>query len=76
MHRNIVVFLYVKWFDKSSFLFFFLLGFFFTDTDNSEESPGREGTIFYSTLPPPPAHGHSGIYLQLCAWDDYPVQNF
>ena len=34
---------------------------------------GREGTIFYSTLPLPPAHEHSDIYLQLCMWDGYPV---
>ena len=29
----------------------FLSGFFFTDTDNSQDNRGREGTIFYSTLP-------------------------
>ena len=32
---------------------FFLSGFSFTDTDNSQDSRGREGTIFYSTLPLP-----------------------
>ena len=32
---------------------------------------GREETIFYSTLPLPPACEHSDIYLQLCMWDDY-----
>ena len=53
--------------------FFFLSGFFFTDTDNSQDSRGREGTIFYSTLPLPPAHEHSDIYLQLCMWDDYHI---
>ena len=36
--------------------FFFLSGFSFTDTDNSQDSRGRERTIFYSTLPLPPAH--------------------
>ena len=45
---------------------FFLSGFSFTDTDDSQDSRGREGTIFYSTLPLPPAHEHSDIYLQLC----------
>ena len=55
--------------------FFFLSGFFFTDTDNSQDSRGREGTIFYSTLPLPPAHEHSDIYLQLCMWDDYHIFN-
>ena len=53
--------------------FFFLSGFSFTDTDNSQDSKGREGTIFYSTLPLPPAHEHWDIYLQLCMWDDYHV---
>ena len=46
--------------------FFFLSGFSFTDTDESQDSKGREGTIFYSTLLLPPAHEHSDIYLQLC----------
>ena len=35
---------------------FFLSGFSFTDTDDLQDSRGREGTIFYSTLPLPPAH--------------------
>ena len=52
---------------------FFLSEFSFTDTDNSQDSRGREGTIFYSTLPLPPAHEHSDIYLQLCTWDDYHI---
>ena len=46
---------------------------FFTDTDDSQDSRGREGTIFYSTLPLPPAHEHWDIFLQLCMWDDYHV---
>ena len=33
--------------------FFFLSGFCFTDTDNSQDNRGREETIFYSTLPLP-----------------------
>ena len=53
--------------------FFFLSGSSFTDTDDSQDSRGREGTIFYSTLPLPPAHKHWDIYLQLCMWDDYHV---
>ena len=52
---------------------FFPSGFSFTDTDDSQDSKGREGTIFYSTLPLPPAHQHSDIYLQLCMWDDYHI---
>ena len=54
-------------------LIFFLSGFSFTDTDNSQDSRGREGTIFYSTLPLPLAHEHSDIYLQLCTWNDYHI---
>ena len=58
----------------SSITFFFLLGFSFTDTDESQDSNGREGAhSLYSTLPLPPAHEHWGIYLQLCLWDDYHV---
>ena len=45
---------------------FFLSGFSFTDSDDSQDSRGREGTILYSTLPLPPAHEHSDTYLQLC----------
>ena len=37
---------------------FFLSGFSFTDTDDSQATRGKEGTIFYSTLPLPPAHEH------------------
>ena len=51
----------------------FLSGFSFTDTDDSQDSRGREATIFYSTLPLPPAHEHSDTYLQLCMWDDYQI---
>ena len=53
--------------------FFSLSGFSFTNTDDSQDSKGREGTIFYSTLPLPPAHEHWDIYLQLCMWDDYHI---
>ena len=57
----------------SKTLFSRFLGFSFTDTDDSQDNRGREGTIFYSTLPLPPAHEHSDIYLQLCMWDDYHI---
>ena len=53
--------------------FLFLSGFSFTDTDDSQDSRRREGTIFYSSLPHPSAHEHWDIYLQLCTWDDYHV---
>ena len=35
-------------------LLFFLLGFSLKNTGNSQDSRGREGTIFYFTLPLPP----------------------
>ena len=58
----------------SVFGFFLLSGFSFTDTDNSQGSRGREGTIFYSTLPFSSAHEHSDIYLQLCMWGEVDEQ--
>ena len=57
MYINIYIYIYI---------YIFSSGFSFTDTDISQDSRGREGTIFYSTLPLPPAHEHSDIYLQLC----------
>ena len=59
--------------ERSFWAIFFSIRVFFTDTDDSQDSREREGTIFYSTLPLPPAHEHSDIYLQLCMWDDYHV---
>lgn len=41
--------------------------------DGLQGSSGREGTMFFSSLPLPPAQEHSEIYLQLCMWDDYDV---
>ena len=54
-------------------MFFFLSGFSFTDTDNSQDSRGKEMTIFYSNLQLPPAQEHWNIYLQFYTWDDYHV---
>ena len=80
--QNITLWLFeIRNFSKSIFIkmcsswysIFVLLGFSFTDTDNSQDSRGREGTIFYSTLPLPSVHKHSDIYLQLCTWDDYHI---
>ena len=50
-------------YEKTSLLRFiiFLSGFSFTETDDSQDRRVREGTIFYSTLPLPPAHEHSDI---------------
>ena len=56
------------------FLFFFYHGFLSRIlTTHRRAGEGREGTIFYSTLPLLPAHEHSDIYLQLCMWDDYHI---
>ena len=62
LHENILGM--QKMFSDS--VFFFLSGFSFTDTDDSQDSRGRGRIIFYSTLPLPPTHEHSDIYLQLC----------
>ena len=58
---------------RTSLVFLFSIRVFFTDIDFSQDSRGRERTIFYSTLPLPPAHEHRDIYLQLCIWDDYGI---
>ena len=55
----------------SIFFLSFLSGLSFTDTDNSQDCRGRGETFFYSTLPLPPAHEHTDIYVQLCTCDDY-----
>ena len=39
-------------------VFSFCIRFFFADTDDSQDSRGRKGTILYSTLPLPPSHEH------------------
>ena len=65
--------LFLCGYKKIQRLYFFSIRFSFTDTDDSQDRRGREGTIFYSTLPLPLAHEHSDIYLQLCMWDDYHI---
>ena len=65
---NCKVIIFIKRPELSCASPFFLSRFSFTDTDNSQDSRGREGTIFYSTLLLPPTHEHSDIYLQLCTW--------
>ena len=52
---------------------FYFVRAFFTGTGDLYNGMGREGTIFYSSLPFPPCHEHRDIYLQLCMWDDYHV---
>ena len=75
-HQDILLQKFGIWYQQilvmsTNFQIFFLSGFSFTDTGNSQDSRGRKGTVFYSTLTLPPTHKHSGIYLQLCTWDDY-----
>ena len=55
---------------KTWFSFFFSIRVFFTDTDDSQDSRGREGTIFYfhSTTS---TRSLTLRHLQLCMWDDY-----
>ena len=52
---------------------FFSIRLFFRETDDSQDSMGREATIFCSTLPLPLAYEHWDIYLELCMRDDYHV---
>ena len=61
------------WKTKRWLFFFFLPGFSFTDTDDSQDSRGSERTIFYSTVPLSRALEYSDICLQLCMWDDYHI---
>ena len=54
------------------FCFFFYQGFLsWTLTTHRMAGEGRGPS--YSTLPIPPAHKHSDIYLQLFMWDDYHI---
>ena len=53
--------------------FFLFIRVFFTNTYDSQDSRGSERTIFFSTLPLPPAYEQWDIYLQLCMWDDYHI---
>ena len=55
------------------FCLFVCFVFFFTDPGNSQDSRGRKGAIFYSTLPLSLAHEHLGIYLQHGTWGDYHI---
>ena len=73
LYPNVGVFLILATSIIIIIIFSFYQGFSFIDTDDSQDSSGRAGTIFYSTLPLPPADEHSDIYLQLCTWDDYHI---
>ena len=61
-------------FDNFFFYSFFSIRVFFQGHWRlTGHSRGRERTIFYSTLPIPPAYEHPEIYLQLCMWHDYHI---
>ena len=63
----------VPFFVSMAIIFFYSIRVFFTDTDDSQDRRGREGTIFYCTLSFPSANKHWDIYLQRCMWDDYHI---
>ena len=54
-------------------LFFFSIRVFFHGHWQLTGQQGKGGDLFFPTLPLPPAHEHSDIYLQLCEWDDYHI---
>ena len=47
--------------------------FSIADTYDSPDSKGREGTIFYSTLPLHQLTNIQTFFLQHCMWDDYNI---
>ena len=55
------------------FFFFFFSQGFLSRTLTTHRTAGKGRGPSYSTLPLPPAHEHSDIYLQLCTWDDYHI---
>ena len=55
------------------YIYFFSIKIFFHGHWQLTGQQGKGGPIFYSTLPLPPAHEHSDIYLQLCTWGGYHI---
>ena len=58
---------------KSAFLIFFLHKDFLSQTVAIYRAVGEGRVHLYSSLPLPPTHEYSAIYLQLCMWDWYQV---
>ena len=58
---------------RNIFLFFFFYQGFLHRHWQFTGQQGKGGDHLLFTLPLPPAHEHSDIYLQLCMWDDYHV---
>lgn len=50
---------------------FFVSGFSFTGTNNSQNNRGKKGNIFASPLPISPTYGHSYFYLQFSNWNEF-----
>ena len=63
---NIYIYMYI-------YIYFFSIKIFFHGHWQLTGQQGKGGPIFYSTLPLPPAHEHSDIYLQLCTWGGYHI---
>ena len=58
---------------SASFFCFFFYQSFLSRTVTTHSTAGEGRGPSYSTLPLPPAHKHSDIYLQLWTWDDYHI---
>ena len=76
---DVIVFLHFPFSDTYNYfkdagckkISFCSIRFFFHGHWRLTVQQGKGGDHVYSTLPLPPAHKHSDIYLQLCMWDDY-----
>ena len=55
------------------FVWFFSIRDFFHGHWRLTGEQEKGGTIFYSILPLPPAHEHSGICFRFCMWDHYHI---
>ena len=64
LHGGILSHMVYIWSSQCLYIFFYQF-FFLTNSDNSRDRRGREGTIFCSYLPLPLAQQHTDIYLQL-----------
>ena len=63
-----------SWFwNFESFMIFFFYQGFLSRTLTTHRTAGEGRRPSYSTLPLPPTHENSDIYLQLYMWDDYHI---
>ena len=75
---NICLYIQVECSFWVTFLFnkkvvFFSIRVFFHGHWQLTGQQGKGGDHLFSTLPLPPTHEHSDIYLQLCTWDGYHI---